>query len=313
MNRNDLLIFKNAQEPTTPTELYKKIHTKHDHITHLKTIYTSIYRLHKKGLIDKKDHGKHIYIQQTNIPTATYLNNLLTEYPHYLTKQIFTDTSLNIQLTLLHNPCTAQNIATITNRSIRHTKRHLSKLHTLAIIRRTTPSPPSPKHTWELNKRNTTLIKFLTAYEEYTALHIIHQNDKNASLLWVKGIEFLIKTQHPITQSPFKKTGAEALETYGLKLLPGDTFYIHSYRTLTIWDHAFLTTLTRKEDPTQLRYLAYLYYKKQPKITEFKKIGNYYHKEAMQKILNLYEQHKETPDLKMKDIQELDILYGRNK
>ena len=311
MNQIDLLVFKNSHEKATPSELHDKIKDKHGSIVKYKTIYTSIYRLQKLGLIEKTKIGKKIQIHQTNIPVASYLNNLIDEYPHYIHKGIFKDTSLQIQLSLLHNNCSAKIIAEIANLSFRNTKRYLSKLHKLAIIRRHDEKKSSNEYNWEINKRNNELIKFLEAHEEFNALKIIQRIDKKSSLIWLNGIEFLIKTQKNIKQPKFKKTGAAVLENYGLKLLPGNNFYFHSNRKLNIWDHAFLTVLSRRKDPTQLRYLAFLYYMKHPNKDEFKAKGEYYDKEAMQKVINLFEYGQETTDLKMKYIRELEQLYGR--
>jgi len=58
--------------------------------------------------------------------------------------------------------------------------------------------------------------------------------------------------------TPNKKIGAEVLEKYGLGLLPSKKFYFYTNRKLNMWDHAFLTVLSRKQDSTQIRYLAYL-------------------------------------------------------
>ena len=105
MNEIDLLVFKSSHEKATPSELYDKIKDKYGPILEYKTIYTSVYRLQKLGFIEKNEIGKNIQIHQTNIPVASYLNNLIDEYPHYIHKGIFKDASLKIQLSLLHNNC----------------------------------------------------------------------------------------------------------------------------------------------------------------------------------------------------------------
>ncbi len=311
MNEIDLLIFQNSNELVTPSQMYHKIKKEYGSILKYKTIYTSIYRLQYLGLIEKRENGKNIQIQQANIPVASYLKNLLDGYPHLLNKGVFKDTTLKVLLSMLHDKCTAKFIAEIVALSIRNTKRYLSKLHKLAIIKRYKEAKISNEYTWGINRINNELINFLEAYEEFKALQIIQSADKNASLIWLKGIEFLIKTQKNIQQSTFQKTGAAMLEKYGLKLLPGNNFYIYSNRKLNIWDDAFLTVLSRKQDPTQLRYLAYLYYIKQPNQDEFKSKGKYYYKEAMKQVIDLFQYNKETPQLKMKYIEELDQLYGR--
>jgi Fe2+ or Zn2+ uptake regulation protein len=315
MDESDLLIFKNSHKPATPSDIYKKIKKEYGPIIKQKTVYTSIYRLQNLGFINKKrkQNGKYMEIQQANIPVASYLNNLLDEYPHLINKGIFKDTSLEIQLSLLHNNCSAKLISEIINLSPRNTKRYLSKLYKLAIIKRHTKDKSSNEHIWEINKVNNELVKFLETYEEFNALKITQKIDKNASLIWLKGMEFLIKTQKNIQQSKFQKTGAGVLGKYGLKLLPGDTFFYYSNRNLNIWDHAFLTLLSRKHDPTQLRYLAYLYHMKQPDKDEFKQKGEYYIKEAAKKVIDLFEHGQETTELKMKHIKELEQLYGRQK
>jgi len=311
MNEIDLLVFKSSHEKATPSEIYYKIKDRYGSILEYKTIYTSVYRLQKLGFIEKKELGKNIQIHQTNIPVALYLNNLIDEYPHYINKGIFKDTSLKIQLSLLHNNCSAKVITEIVGLSLRNTKRYLSKLYKLAIIRRYKEGKSSNEFNWEINKRNNVLIKFLEAYEEFNALRIIQRIDNKSSLIWQNGIEFLIKTQKNIKKAKFKKTGAEVLEDYGLKLLPGDNFYFYSNRKLNIWDHAFLTVLSRRNDPTQLRYLAFLYHIKHPDTDEFKAKGEYYDKEVMQKVIDLFEHGQESSDLKMKYIRELEHLYGR--
>jgi hypothetical protein len=133
--------------------------------------------------------------------------------------------------------------------------------------------------------------------------------DKTATLIWVHGTEFLIKTRTIIRHPQFKETGAKALATYGIKLIPAENIYFHTKRVLALWDHAYLTILARKNDPTQLRYLACLYKKHTPD-PKFKQKGYYYDPQAMTLVLDLFEHNKETSYLRMKDVEELERLYG---
>lgn len=308
MNELDLKIFHFSHEPASIEEIFEKIKPKYKKNLAKKSIYTSIYRLEKLGFITKNTEGKNIRIQQFPIPVTSYLDTLVGNYPHLVNKGVFKETSLNILLTLLHNKNKAKCIAEITDISLRNTKRHLSKLHKLAIIKK--QNNETKEHLWEINKINTEMVKFLESYEEFRALKIAKSIDTNASLIWINGIEFLIKSQKNIQKTEFKKTGAAVLERYGLKLLSADNFFVYTRRKLNIWDHAFLTLISRRQDPTQLRYLAYLYKKNMNDKNEFIIKGNYYNKKSVNLVLDLFCNKKESFELKFKHIEELEHLYG---
>ena len=259
-------------------------------------------------VVSGKTTGKNVLIQQSSIPVTSYLNVLIENYSHLVNKGIFRETSLNILLTLLHNKNTSKCIAEINSISLRNTKRYLSKLHKLAIIKK--QNNETKEHFWEINRINTEMVKFIEAYEEFRALKIIKSIDTNASLIWLNGVEFLIKSQKNIQETDFKKTGASVLEKYGLRLLSSDNFFFYTHRKLNIWDHAFLTVLSRRQDPTQLRYLAYLYKKNMNDKNEFILKGNYYDKNSMNLVLDFFYNKKESPELKLKHIEELEHLYG---
>jgi len=310
MNELDLIIFQISHEHITTVEIQKKIKTEYKKRVARKTIYTSIHRLEKLGFLTKKNKGRKILIQQAAIPLASYLNTLIENYPHLVNKGIFKETSLNILLTLLHNKNTAKCIADAVGISLRNTKRHLSKFHKLAIIKKQNKEKTTNEHIWELNKINEELMKFLESYEEFRALKITKSLDTNAALIWLNGIEFLIKSQKSIQKTNFKKTGAAVLKRYGLKLLSADNFFFYTHRKLNIWDHAFLTVISRRQDPTQLRYLAYLYKKHIDTRNEFESKGNYYDKKAMISVLDFFCNKKESPELKFEYIEELEQLYA---
>lgn len=310
MNKIDLLVFKESHKRSSPKQVQDNIKDNYNLDIGYKTIYTSVKRLLNLGFIEKEERGKNIQIFQAVTPVATYLTNLLDNYPHYINKGIFKNTSLKIQVCLLHNHLSAKSIAELVGISLRTTKRYLSKLHNLAIIKRMPNIESSNEHMWEINKINDELVTFLESYEEFKALKIIQKVDKESSILWINGIEFLIKTKKNIDNPSFKKTGASVLENYGLKLIAAENYFFYTKRDLDIWDHAFLMVLSRKNDPTQLRYLAFLYHTTDVNRKEFIKKGRYYNRNAMQKVINLCENNQETRDLKMKYIEELKQLYG---
>jgi predicted transcriptional regulator len=310
MNELDLIIFHIAHNPITIKDLYERIHKEAHRNVALKALYTSIYRLEKQGFITKKQQGKLILVQQSNQPISSYLHTVLENQPHFIKKQILTTTSLDILLTILHNSRTVKWIQEVNQLSERNTRRHLSKLHKAAIITKHQEDITLHSFTWKINTLQRELLQFLEAYEEFRALKIIESIDVNATLLWVRGIEFLIRTPQPIHHKQFKETGATALDCYGMKLLSTENVYIYTKRTLDLWDHAFLTVLSRKNDTNQLRYLAYLYKKHQSNATEFIQKGTYYDPQSMQIILDFFTQNKETPQLTIQDIKELEHLYG---
>jgi DNA-binding transcriptional ArsR family regulator len=309
MNELDLVIFLTTHNPITIKELYEGIQKVSRRKVAKKALYTSIDRLEKQGFITKKQQGKLILVQQSSQPISSYLHTMLQSQPHFIKKQILTATSLDILLTLLHNGSNVKWIQQINQLSERNTRRHLSKLYKAAII---TKHQENTTHqfTWKINTLQHELLQFLDAFEEYRALKIIEDMDLNATPLWIHGIEFLIRTPLPIYHKQFKKTGATALSRYGMKLLSTDNIYIYSRRTLDLWDHAFLTVLSRKNDTNQLRYLAYIYKKHQYNTVEFIQKGTYYDPQSMQLILDLFTQNKETPYLKIQDLKELEQLYG---
>ena len=308
MNELDLKIFQISREPTSIEEIFEKIEPEYKKNLAKKSIYTSIYRLEKLRFITKKTEGKNVIIQQSSIPVTSYLNTLIKNYPHLVNKDIFKETGLNILLTMLHDNKRAKDIAEITDVSLRNIKRYLSRLYKLAVIKK--QNNETKEYFWEINKINAEMVKFLEAYEEFRALKIIKSIDVDASLIWLNGTEFLIKSQINIQKKEFKKTGATVLEKYGLKLLSTDNFFFYTYRKLNIWDHAFLTVISRRQDPTQLRYLAYLYKKNMDDKNEFILKGNYYDKKAMNIVLDFFCNKKEFPELKFKHIKELEHLYG---
>lgn len=310
MNELDLIIFQISHESMSIKEIFRRIETDRKKKTAKKSIYTSIYRLQKLGFITKKTKGRNMLVQQSSIPLTSYLNTLLENYSHLVNKDIFKETSLNILLALLHNKNTSKRIAEINNISLRNTKRYLSKFHKLAIIKKQKNGKNTKEDVWEINKINTELMKFLESYEEFRALKITKSTDANAALVWLNGIEFLIKSQKNIQKSNFKKTGAAVLEKYGLKLLSSDNFFFYTHRKLSIWDHAFLTVISRRQDPTQLRYLTYLYKKNIGDKKEFILKGNYYDKKAMNLVLNFINNKKESSELNSKHMEELERLYG---
>lgn len=309
MNELDLIIFHIAHKPITIKELYEKIQKESHRKVAQKALYTSIDRLEKQGLTTKKQQGKLILVQQSSQPISSYLHTVLESQPHFIKKQILTTTSLDILLTILHNSSTVKWIQQINQLSERNTRRHLSKLYKAAII---TKHQENTTHqsTWKINTLQHELLQFLEAYEEHRALKIVENMDISTPPLWIHGIEFLIRTQQPIHHKQFKKTGATALGRYGMKLLSTEDIFIYTKRTLGLWDHAFLTVLSRKNDTNQLRYLAYLYKKHQSNNKEFIQKGTYYDSQSMQLILDLFTQNKETPDLQIQDIKELERLYG---
>jgi DNA-binding MarR family transcriptional regulator len=310
MNELDLLIFHAAHNPITIKDLHEKIHKESHRNVAQKALYTSIDRLEKQDFILKNQQGKLLLVQQSPQPISSYLNTVLENQPHFIKKQILTATSLDILLTILHNGCTVKWIKDITQLSERNTRRHLSKLHKAAIITKHQKENNLHSSTWKINTLQRELLQFLEAYEEHRVLQIIEDINTSATLLWVHGIEFLIRTSHSLHQKQFKQTGTTALDRYGMKLLSTENTYMYTRRTLSLWDHAFLTVLSRKNDTNQLRYLAYLYKKHQSNTVEFIQKGTYYDPQSMQIILDLFTQNKETPQLKIQDIKELEQLYG---
>ena len=310
MNELDLTIFHIAHNSITIKDLYERIHKEAHRKVAQKALYTSIYRLEKQGFITKKQQRKLILIQQSPQPISSYLHTVLENQPHFIKKQILTATSLDILLSILHNSCTVKWIQEINQLSERNTRRHLSKLHKAAIITKHQEDNILHSFTWKINTLQRELLQFLEAYEEYRALKIIESINIGATPLWVHGIEFLIRTPQPIHLKQFKETGATALDRYGMKLLSTENAYIYTRRTLDLWDHAFLTVLSRKNDTNQLRYLAYLYKKHQSNVTEFIQKGTYYDPQSMQIILDFFTKNKETPQLTIQDIKELERLYG---
>lgn len=310
MNELDLIIFHAAHNPINIKDLYDIIQKESLCKIAKKTLYTSIYRLEKQGFIIKKQQRKLILIQQSPQPISSYLNTLLENQPHFIKKQVLTTTSLDILLTILHNSCSVKWIQEINQLSERNTRRHLSKLHKAAIITKHQKNAKLHAFTWKINTLQQELIKFLETYKEFRALKIIESIMISATPIWIKGIEFLIRTPQPIHHKQFKETGATALANYGMKLLSTENVYFYTKRTLDLWDHAFLTVLSRKNDASQLRYLAYLYKKHRTNATEFIQKGIYYDPQSMQVILDLFTQNKETPQLKIQDIKELEHLYG---
>jgi DNA-binding MarR family transcriptional regulator len=310
MNELDLLIFHIAHNPVTIKDLYEKIHKASHRNVAQKALYTSIDRLEKQGFITKKQQGKLMLVQQSPQPISSYLHTVLENQPHFIKKQILTATSLDILLTILHNSCTVKWIQDITQLSERNTRRYLSKLHKAAIITKHQEENTPHSSTWKINTLQRELLQFLEAYEEHKTLQIIEDLDISATPLWIHGIEFLIRTPQSIHQKQFKQTGAAALGHYGMKLLSTENFYLYTRRTLDLWDHAYLTVLSRKNDTNQLRYLAYLYKKHQTNATEFIQKGTYYDSQSMQLILDLFTQNKETAQLTIQDVNELEKLYG---
>jgi len=310
MNELDLTIFHTAHNPMTIKDLYEKIHKEAHRNVAQKALYTSIYRLEKQGFITKQQQGKLILIQQSPQPISSYLHTVLENQPHFIKKQILTTTSLDILLTMLHNSCTVKWIQEINQLSERNTRRHLSKLHKAAIITKHQEDATLHSYAWKINTLQQELLRFLEAYEEFRALKIMESISVSATPLWVHGIEFLIRTPQPIHLKQFKETGATELGRYGMKLLSTENVYLYTRRTLGLWDHAFLTVLSRKNDTNQLRYLGYLYKKHRSNATEFIQKGTYYDPQSMQLILDLFIQNKETPQLTIQDINELKGLYG---
>jgi DNA-binding HxlR family transcriptional regulator len=309
MNELDLIIFHTAHNPITIKDLYERIRKGSHRAVAQKTLYTSINKLEKQGFMTKKQQGKLIIIQQSHQPISSYLNTVLENQPHFKKKQILNTTSLDILLTIFNNSSTVQSIQEINQLSERTTRRHLSKLHKTAIITKHQENT-TLQSTWKINTLQRELLQFLEAYEEFRALKIIESIKISTTPLWLHGIEFLIRTPQPIHHKQFKETGATALERYGMKLLSTENVYLHTKRTLDLWDHAFLTVLSRKNDTSQLRYLAYLYKKYKPNTGEFVKKGLYYDPQSMQIILDLFTKNKETPQLRIQDIKELEYLYG---
>jgi DNA-binding PadR family transcriptional regulator len=310
MNELDLTIFRLAHDPITIKELYDRIQ-KEMHLTIAqKAVYTSIYRLEKQGFITKGQQGKLLLIKQSSQPVSSYLYTLIENQLHLVKEQVFTTTSLNILLSILHKRSTVRWIKEINQLSERNTRRYLSKLHKAAVITKHQDNTATHICTWGINTLQRELLQFLGAYEEFRALKIIESIDNNGSLIWVQGIEFLIKTQRPLHHKYFIETGATALDRYGMKLLPTEHAYLFTRRSLDLWDHAFLTVLSRKNDTNQLRYLAYLYKKHKPDLTEFMQKGIYYDPQSMNLVLDLFTKNKETPKVTMQDIKELENLYG---
>ena len=310
MNELDLLIFHTAHNPITIKDLYEKIYKQSHRNVAQKALYTSINRLEKQGFITKKQQGKLLLVQQSPQPISPYLQTVLENQPHFIKKQILTSTSLGILLAILHHSCTVKWIQDITQLSERNTRRHLSKLHKAAIVTKHQKENNLHSSTWKINTLQRELLQFLDAYEEHRVLQIIEDINISATPLWIHGIEFLIRTPKPIHQKQFKQTGATALVRYGMKLLSAENVYLYTRRTLDLWDHAFLTVLSRKNDTNQLRYLAYLYKKHQSTTAEFIQKGNYYDPQSMQLILDLFTRNKETPQITLQDVSELEHLYG---
>lgn len=300
----DFIVFYHLHDATTIKELHDKV-KKNINISK-KTLYTIVDRLVEEGLVAKRRVGRQIIIQQINQPVSIYLHNLIKTHPYLVKKHLLTQTSIDILLTLLHRELPINWIADVTGLSQRNTRRYLVRLYKSALIKRHTGNH---KPLWSINKVNSELTQFLEAYEEFRALRIIDTNNIEASLIWVQGIEFLIRTPMKIDKLGFKETGAMLLEKYGLKLISAERTYFYTNRELTLWDHAFLTFLSRRNDPTQLRYLAYLYKIHQSE-EEFNEKGRYYDPETTEVIQNLFQHGRETATLRMSDIEELEKLYG---
>jgi DNA-binding transcriptional ArsR family regulator len=214
--------------------------------------------LKKKGLIESEKRGvsKHMFFSETK--HSTLLKTLLTELAHVKFEDLLPGSSLEILYSLSKSPLNRREIILHTGLSQKTVQTKLKTLREFGIVF-------SERGFNRLNERFSLLKDFLLEFRRYLNLKVAQEFAKDATILWQRDKEFLIKTSEPKESKSFFLTSITAFHKYGVQLfLPEYYYYFYSQRKkkLTVEDvilHALLL------DPTDTRVImsALLLLKKQ--------------------------------------------------
>ena len=204
--------------------------------------------LKKKGLIETEKRGvsKHMFFSENK--HSTLLKTLLTEFAHVKFEDFLSGSSLEILYFLSKSPLSRKEIVFHTGLSQKTVQTKLKTLRQFGIVF-------SERGLYRLNERFGLLKDFLLEFRRYLNLKVAQDFAKDATILWQRDEEFLIKTSEPKESDNFFLTSITAFHKYGVPLfLPEYYYYFHSQRKkkLNVEDvvlHALLL------DPTDTRVI----------------------------------------------------------
>lgn len=204
--------------------------------------------LKKKGLIESEKRGlsKRVFFSENK--HSTLLKTLLTEFAHVKFEDFLSGSSLEILYFLSKSPLSRKEIVFHTGLSQKTVQTKLKTLREFGIVF-------SERGFYRLNERFDLLKDFLLEFRRYLNLKVAQEFAKDATILWQRDEEFLIKTPEPKESKNFFLTSITAFHKYGVQLfLPEYYYYFYSQRKkkLNVEDvvlHALLL------DPTDTRVI----------------------------------------------------------
>jgi DNA-binding transcriptional ArsR family regulator len=204
--------------------------------------------LKKKGLIESEKRGvsKRVFFSENK--HSTLLKALLTEFAHVKLEDFLSGSCLEILYFLSKSPLSRKEIVFHTGLSQKTVQTKLKTLRQFGIVF-------SERGFYRLNERFDLLKDFLLEFRRYLNLKVAQDFAKDATILWQRDEEFLIKTSEPRESDNFFLTSITAFHKYGVPLfLPEYYYYFHSQRKkkLNVEDvvlHALLL------DPTDTRVI----------------------------------------------------------
>jgi biotin operon repressor len=176
------------------------------------------------------------------------LKTLLTEFAHVKFEDFLSGSSLEILYFLSKSPLSRKEIVFHTGLSQKTVQTKLKTLRQFGIVF-------SERGFYRLNERFDLLKDFLLEFRSYLNQKVAQEFAKDATILWQRDEEFLIKTTEPKESKNFFLTSITAFHKYGVPLfLPDYYYYFYTKRKkkLNVEDvilHALLL------DPTDTRVI----------------------------------------------------------
>ncbi len=190
-----------------------------------------IKSLRTKGLVVVDRQGMTSSVSISHQKHASRLRRVLDEFGHMKLEGIISLASLNVLSALAASPESSRaalmQSADVSARTLHTT---LKKLRELGVVRART------RGIYEISDRFQPIAEFVREFDEYSNQIEAKEFCPDATVIWQRGCEFIIRTKCAEERKDFKLTAFSVFGQYGVQLFAAWRYYYHPigrwYRTI---------------------------------------------------------------------------------
>lgn len=175
-----------------------------------------------KGLVDVDRRGMTTSISMSRQKHASRLRRVLDEFSHMKLEGIISLASLNVLSALAAYPESSRaSLMQSTGVSARTLHTTLKQLSELGVVRART------RGIYEISDRFQPIAEFVQEFDEYSNQIEAKEFCSDATVIWQRGREFIIRTKCAEESEDFRLTAFSAFEQYGVQLFVAWRYYYH--------------------------------------------------------------------------------------